>query len=153
MAPASCVTFALAFDNLAQRRATHLAILDLNLALGYEAFALRPSPRQRKQNTITFDPSAFTDDHAKTVAHVSQDETDQWVVSVRPELEGAALYVTILHELGHVLGLGHSSPSLRGHVMSRVSFMPRGMATPLRRRRWAVQIATEVARERLRKIA
>jgi hypothetical protein len=129
------------------RRILRLAIDDLNVALGYRAFVLS----SRGPHVITFDSAAFERDDPQTLGHCVDLPDERWVVSIRPELEDSVLLATILHEMGHVLGLDHVRHyDSKYHVMSIGLSTRRRPLTTRTRQRWSAQIAHEAAKARLR---
>jgi hypothetical protein len=78
---------------------------------------------------------------------------DDKLIVLDEGLRGAGLYRVLLHELGHHLGLEHSSRGIMyRHPRSR-SDMSEAEPTDRQRRRWCLEIAALVLRHRARKIA
>jgi hypothetical protein len=148
------VAFVLRSPTRPQMLAVHLACNDLAAAIGQPilSFYVSPVALQRFDGELVFSAEAFVNDHPKTVAHTVWEESGEWVISVRPDLAGAELHATLLHELGHVLGLSHVER--RGHVMNRNGLINgpkrKNKASIRQRRRWAGQVASELVRVRVR---
>lgn len=79
----------------------------LNEAFARPLFAIRLSPPSR--HTVHFsDESIRRVGYGDEVTAFVEKRSQYWVMGVRPYLTHEHLMVTLLHELGHILGLGHA---------------------------------------------
>lgn len=72
-------------------------------------------------------------------------------VVVHVDLRGEALYRILLHEFGHALGLDHTRTGLMRRYPLRGYERRADLPTGVQKKRWVMQLARAVLRQRARK--
>lgn len=136
--PFRTLSFRLEHIDKNQRRLVLACMTVLNEALQREAFTVSVSG----PHLVSFSPAKFVDDSPDILGHVTSDNRGHWTVSIRPNQTHAMLAGVLLHELGHVLGLGHNA------WVSSIMHRYPPAATSNLRRMYAHEIALRCARRK-----